>query len=113
MRSTMKLATALVLILSVAVLCAAGNGDPKKGKELFGTKCVTCHGDNGQGKPSIEKMFNVKMRALASKEVQSKTDEQLQKNILEGNGKMKAVTLTPVEGADVVAYLRTFAAEKK
>ena len=29
--------------------------DPAKGKEVFATKCVNCHGANGEGQPNAEK----------------------------------------------------------
>jgi len=113
MRFSLKLALVLALVLSVALLYASGPGDAKKGKELFANKCVTCHGEKGEGKPAIEKMFSVKMRPLSSKEVQGKSDEQLKLSILKGNGKMPPVKLTDSEAADILAYLRTLAQGKK
>jgi len=113
MKLSLKLALVLVLVICVSLLFAAGKGDAKKGKEIFTAKCVQCHGEKGEGRPAIEKMFSVKMRPLSSKEVQSKTDEQLQKEVLDGNGKMKPVKLAQAEAADVIAYTRTLAAEKK
>jgi mono/diheme cytochrome c family protein len=113
MRFSLKLALVLALVLSVALLYASGPGDAKKGKELFANKCTTCHGDKGEGKPTIEKVLNVKMRPLSSKEVLSKSDEQLKKNLVEGNGKMKPVKLADSEAADILAYLRTLAQGKK
>jgi hypothetical protein len=50
---------------------------------------------------------------LSSKEVLSKSDEQLKKNLVEGNGKMKPVKLADSEAADILAYLRTLAQGKK
>jgi len=100
-------------VLFVSLLYASGQGDAKKGKGLFANKCVTCHGDKGEGRPVIEKIYNVKMRPLGSKEVLSKSDEQLKKNIVQGNGKMNAVKLTDSEAADILAYIRTLAPVKK
>jgi mono/diheme cytochrome c family protein len=113
MRFSLKLALVLVLVLSVSLLYASGPGDAKKGKALFTNKCATCHGDKGEGKPTIEKVLSVKMRPLSSKEVLSKSDEQLKKSILEGNGKMPPVKLTDSEAADILAYVHTLAPEKK
>jgi mono/diheme cytochrome c family protein len=107
MKISLKRITVLVLGCAVALLAAAGKGDPKKGKELFAVRCATCHGDKGEGKPAIEQMFKVKLKALSSKEVQSKTDEVLAKNILSGSGKMVAVKISAAEASDVIAYLRT------
>jgi mono/diheme cytochrome c family protein len=113
MKYPLKLALVLVLVLSVPLLYASAQGNAKTGKDLFTNKCATCHGDKGEGKPAIEKMFNVKMRPLTSKEVLSKGDEQLKKNILEGNGKMKPVKLTDSEAADILAYIHSLAPVKK
>ncbi len=113
MKFTSKLALASVLVFSISVLFAAAKGDAKKGQELYTSKCKQCHGDQGKGNPAVEKMFNVKILPFASKEVQSIGDEQLTKTILEGKGKMKPVKMTNAEAADVLAYLRSLAQEKK
>jgi len=113
MRFSLKLALVLVLVLCVSLLYASVQGDAKKGKESFTNKCSTCHGEKGEGKPVIEKMFGVKMRPLSSKQVLSKGDEQLKKNILQGNGKMNPVKLTDSELADILAYIHSLAPVKK
>ncbi|HLH30744.1 MAG TPA: cytochrome c [Terriglobia bacterium] len=107
----MKVLIAVVLtaavLISVTPLRAADTG---AGKDLFGKKCASCHGMNGEGKDSIAKMFNVEMKPLTSKEVQAKSDADLKKVILEGSGKMKAVKDIDAKGADdIVAYLRSMA----
>ena len=105
----MKTLVALVLmaavLVSVTPLIAA---DAAAGKDLYGKKCASCHGANGEGKDAIAKMFNVEMKPLTSKEVLSKSDADLKKAMLEGSGKMKAVKDLDAKGADdVVAYLRS------
>jgi mono/diheme cytochrome c family protein len=112
MRFTLKLGLTLVLALAVATLFAAGAADAKKGKELYTKSCVQCHGEKGEGKPAIEKLYGVKMVSLASKEAQSIADDQLTKQMLEGKGKMKPVKLSSVEAADIVAFMRTLAQQK-
>jgi mono/diheme cytochrome c family protein len=109
MKIRTKFVPFLVLCCSAALLAAATRGDVKKGKELYAAKCANCHGDKGEGKPAIEKMFKIKLKPLASKEVQSKTDEALAKNITAGSGKMIAVKMSTAEASDIVAYLRTLA----
>jgi mono/diheme cytochrome c family protein len=98
------------IVATLTLIASAGlswAGAPE-GKELFTAKCAPCHGPNGEGKPAIAKMFNVTLPALASKEVQAKTDAQLQQVILKGQGKMKPVSgLTEKQAADVVAFVRT------
>ena len=79
-----------------------------EGKALFASKCAKCHGASGEGKAAIAKMFNVTMPALASKEVQDKSDADLKKVIIAGKGKMKPVAgITEKEADDVVAFVRT------
>jgi hypothetical protein len=53
-------------------------------------------------------MLKVEIRPLGSKEVQTKPDADLKKDILSGTGKMKGVTGIDAKGADdLVAYVRT------
>jgi len=109
--SSMKTLVALVLMAAVLVwvapLIAA---DTAAGKDLYGKKCASCHGANGEGKEAIAKMFNVEMKPVTSKEVLSKTDADLKKVMLEGSGKMKAVRDLDAKGAeDITDYLRSLA----
>jgi mono/diheme cytochrome c family protein len=88
----------------------AAAGDAAAGKTAYNSKCVTCHGANGEGKESIAKLLKVQMRDLKSKEALSKSDAELAKIILQGTGKMKAVKDVDQKTADdVVAYMRTLA----
>ena len=107
----MKTLVALVLLTAVLVwvtpLIAA---DAAAGKDLYGKKCASCHGANGEGKEAIAKMFNVELKPLTSKDVLSKSDADLKKVMLEGAGKMKAVKDLDAKGADdITAYLRSLA----
>jgi len=107
----MKTLVVLLLIAAVLIwvtpLIAA---DTAAGKDLYGKKCASCHGANGEGKEAIAKMFSVEMKPLTSKDVLSKTDTDLKKAMLEGSGKMKAVKdLDAKDADDIVAYLRSLA----
>ena len=96
---------ATLALVGTAGLSWAGAAE---GKDLFATKCAACHGANGEGKAAIAKMYNVTQAPLAAKEVQAKTDAQLQAVIIKGQGKMKPVAgVTEKQAADVVAFLRT------
>ena len=105
--------TLVVLILMAVVLTWVTPliaADTAAGKDLYGKKCASCHGANGEGKEAIAKMFNVEMKPLTSKDVLSKSDADLKKAMLEGSGKMKAVKDLDAKGADdLVAYLRSLA----
>lgn len=99
-------ACGIALIFVCVPLFAAG--DAAAGKAVYAKKCVSCHGDAGEGKDTVAKMLKVEIRPLGSKEVQAKSDADLKKAILDGTGKMKAVTGIDAKGADdLVAYLRT------
>jgi cytochrome c oxidase cbb3-type subunit 3 len=100
------------MLTLAAVAWVPANGDAAKGKEIFSHRCAMCHGNSGEGKEAIAKMFHVKMLPFESKEVQSKSDAVLRKDILEGNGKMKPVKLSDQEVNDVVAFLRTLPKKK-
>ena len=98
------------ILATLALIASAGLSwaGAAEGKEVYTAKCAPCHGANGEGKAAIAKMYNVTLPALSSKEVQAKTDAQLQAVILKGQGKMKPVAgITEKQAADVVAFLRT------
>ena len=96
---------ATLTLIAFAGISRAGAAE---GKDLYTARCAPCHGANGEGKAAIAKMYNVVQAPLASKEVQAKTDVQLQQVILKGQGKMKPVSgVTEKQAADVVAYVRT------
>ncbi len=95
------------LLLAVPLFPA---GDAAAGKEVYTKKCANCHGAVGEGKDSVAKMLKVEIRHLGSKEVQAKSDADLKKAVLEGVGKMKAVTGIDAKAADdTVAYVRSLA----
>ncbi len=112
MKFTMKVTLALVVALSLSLLCAAAPADKEKGKEIYTKSCQSCHGANGEANAAIQKMLGT-IHPLESKEVQSKTDAELAKNITQPTGKMKPFKFSSTEMADLIAFLRTFGAPKK
>jgi mono/diheme cytochrome c family protein len=87
---------------------ASGEGDASAGKVVYGKKCTTCHGQQGEGKEAIAKMLKVELRPLGSQAVQAKTDDKLHKDITQGTGKMKPVKgLSDADLASLVAFIRT------
>jgi mono/diheme cytochrome c family protein len=102
MRTTILITGLLTLGVGAALA-----GVPE-GKVLYAAKCQGCHGEKGEGKPAIAKMFNVTLPALGSKEVQDKSDAELKKVIADGKGKMKPVAGVDAKQADdVVAFVRS------
>lgn len=85
-------------------LCSTGAwaADAAAGKAIYGTKCRSCHGAEGEGNPSIAKMMKVELKPLSS------STADVKKIVTEGQGKMKPVV--GVAGADldnVVAYVHS------
>jgi cytochrome c5 len=105
------LTTTIVSLLTFGSALAAD--DANAGKAVFDAKCKMCHGNNGEGNPVIAKMMKVTMHPFSSKEVQSKSDEELKKDIVNGNGKMRPVKgLSDKQLDDVVAFIRSLAKKK-
>ncbi len=103
------------VVVLIAGVCgsAFAAGDAKAGKVVYTRACQKCHGLNGVAMAAIAKALKVEMKAMGSEEVQKLTDEEMTKIIKEGKGKMiKVSTLTDKDVADVIAYVRTFAAKK-
>ncbi len=96
----------IVIVLSAAAPLFAA--DVAAGKDTFAKKCSSCHGAAGEGKDAVAKMLKVEIKPLTDKEVQTKSDADIKKIVLEGTGKMKAVAGVDAKSADdVVAFLRT------
>lgn len=105
----------LLVGMMVAVAAATpsllvAGGDAKAGKAVFDKKCALCHGKEGEGKDAIAKMMKVEMPHLGSKEVQAKSDEDFNKVITEGKGKMKPVAgVSDADKSNVIAFVRSLA----
>jgi cytochrome c6 len=104
------IAIATLTLISASLIGSGGlaYAGAAEGKELYTAKCQTCHGANGEGKAAIGKMYNITMPNLASKETQAKSEADLKKVIMTGQGKMKPVSgVTDKQAGDIVAYVRT------
>jgi len=73
----------------------------------YKAKCAGCHGADGKGDTSVGKMM--KIRDLASADVQSQSDADLNGIITNGKGKMPKYDgkLTADQIKDLVKYIRT------
>lgn len=100
-----------ILVLGCVMLTAlwgAPAGSSAQGKEVFDKSCKMCHGADGHGNPGLAKVMKVEFKHLGSKEVQAKTDAEIEKIITQGYEKMKPVKgLSQKQLDDVVAYVRT------
>jgi mono/diheme cytochrome c family protein len=96
------------LILVPGFCAASPAGDAAAGKEVFMKKCKICHGSDGQGNEGMAKLLKVTIPPLDSPKVQSKSDADLKKVILEGSGKMKPVKdMSDADVNNVIAFVRT------
>jgi len=90
---------AVTLLVSVCTFADSG-------ADVYKMRCAACHGANGAGQTMIGK--NLRLRSLASPEVQNQTDEQLAAVTSEGKNKMPAYNrkLSKEQIAAVVKYIR-------
>ena len=99
-----------ILMSLPAHMVAKSGGDPEAGRAVYEKSCRTCHGATGQGNPAMVKASKGALQDLSSKEVQSRTDEQLAKDIAGGTGQKKAIKPLPEKQMkDVIAFVRTMA----
>jgi alcohol dehydrogenase (cytochrome c) len=95
-----------LLFVSAAILAAqdpAASGDIAAGRLLFQRSCTACHGGNAKGGRGPD-LTSGQWRWGSS-------DADIAHNILTGipNTEMPAFPLTPVQGKQIVAYLRSLA----
>lgn len=108
-RQCLPFLTCMFLSLPAQMVAMSG-GDPAAGRAVYEKSCRTCHGAAGQGNPAMVKASKGAMQDLSSKEVQSRTDEQLARDIAGGTGQKKAIKPLPEKDMkDVVAFVRTLA----
>jgi cytochrome c553 len=86
------------------------------GKAAFELTCAKCHGADGNGNKDADKFFATDIPKLTSQVVQSKTDDELRRQITIGSSKMPPVEidesgfrhrLPPPDVDAVIAYVRS------
>ncbi|MFZ0786724.1 MAG: cytochrome c [Candidatus Acidiferrales bacterium] len=99
---------ALPLAFCLLVFCAPlwAQGD---GASLFKSKCAACHGADGSGNTAVGK--SLKIRDLASADVQKQTDAELTAIITNGKGAMPSYKdkLSGDQIKDLVGFVRQLA----
>ena len=97
----------VLLLAAIAILLAPMATYAADGAAVYKAKCASCHGPDGKGETSIGK--SMKLRSLASADVQKTPDAELTKVITDGKGKMPAYKgkLSDDEIKGVVAFIRT------
>jgi cytochrome c6 len=91
----------IALALFSTYTFAAGAAD------IYKTKCSACHAANGAGDTMLGE--NLKLRSLASPEVQNQSDDALASIISKGKNRMPGYgrKLSPQQISEVVKYMRT------
>ena len=80
-----------------------------RGKKLFITECVRCHGKKGEGDGTSSAKIDQTVADLSSDKVQNQTDGELFWKISEGRKPMplNKNTLTDDQRWDIINYIRT------
>jgi cytochrome c6 len=107
----MKKSLVLVLAVSMGVLVLPRSARADAGVDgaaVYKSKCAACHGADGKGQTAMGK--TLKLKDLGSAEVQKTTDEEMNKMIADGKGKMPAYKgkLDQASIDAVIAHIRTF-----
>jgi len=82
----------------------------KKGKKLFSSMCVICHGFKGKGDGVAGAALNPKPANFTSKTIQAQTDGALFWKLTNGKAPMAAYKemLTKEQRWQLINYIRTF-----
>jgi mono/diheme cytochrome c family protein len=106
-KRTMIATTVLTALVFLGLPARADN----TAEATYKAKCAMCHGPDGKGETATGKMMKVK--DLASEEVQKMSDADLTDTVSKGKGKMPAYkTLTADQVKDLVGYVRAFGKKK-
>lgn len=92
-----------------AQLTSVASGDPTKGKILYVTDCLICHGERGQGDGLIGASLRPPPADLTAPQTKAKSDKDLRAVILDGRGAMPAWKnrLKEQDIQNVLAYIRS------
>jgi cytochrome c6 len=97
------------IFLALVIMFVFGASARADGAGDYKAKCAMCHGPDGTGSTATGKAL--KVRDLASPDVQSQTDAQLTEIVANGKNKMPAYKgkLTDEQIKGLVAYIRGLA----
>jgi cytochrome c6 len=100
----------VVFLTTISLLSGPAFADTP-GEATYKAKCAMCHGPDGKGETPTGKAMKVK--DLASEDIQKQSDVDLTDTITKGKGKMPAYkTLTADQVKDLVGYIRGFGKKK-
>jgi mono/diheme cytochrome c family protein len=100
-------------MLLVGLVCAVWAGDAERGKAIYGSNCVACHGRTGDGKgPAAQAMRPAPTDFTLADWWRGKSDDQIAAMIKRGTAGTPMVAfpkLSDEELDDLVAYMRKLA----
>jgi cytochrome c6 len=79
-----KMSICVSFVLALAVIAPVAQADAIKGGEVYKAKCASCHGADGKGETAVGKTLKVK--DLASAEIQNQHDSELKTFLELGKG---------------------------
>ncbi|HEY1264803.1 MAG TPA: cytochrome c [Terriglobales bacterium] len=98
---------ASMVVLAISILVSTASWAADAGADVFKTKCASCHGQTGAGDTTVGK--NMKVKDLASAEVQKQGDAELTTVIAKGKKPMPGYEgkLTDQQIQDLVKFVRS------
>jgi mono/diheme cytochrome c family protein len=101
-KASLGAAIAMIMALLFSTYAFADSGP-----DIYKAKCSACHGSNGAGETMLGK--NLKLRSLASAEVQKQSDDDLARITAKGRNKMPSYDrkLSKDQIQEVVKYIRS------
>jgi mono/diheme cytochrome c family protein len=87
-KKTLNLIAAILLVSLISFSLSISSAETSPAENLYKARCASCHSPDGAGKTPMGTAL--KMRDLASAEVQKQTDDDLNRIIAKGKNKMPA-----------------------
>ena len=101
-----KPALTVAMIVATCSISLSAFAGSIPGDDLYKSKCAACHGPDGVGNTAMGKAL--KLRDLDSADVQKQADDELNRIITKGKGKMPAFDgkIKKEQIGELVGYLR-------